>query len=118
MSDPYTVLGVPRQATPEEIRKAFRRKAMSVHPDRGGSTEAFHAAKEAFDTLIDPAKRANLDNKLAGGAGSVMTSEYIAERMARADVGGVCSLCGGEKVIREAGSIFWTRKTCPKCKGK
>ncbi len=120
MTDAYTLLGVPRTATSEEIRKAYKRKAMATHPDRGGSTEAFTAVKSAFELLADPLKRSQLDNALAGGAssGNVMTPEYAAERATRDDIDGVCSLCGGEGVIRVAGSIFWTRNPCPKCKGK
>jgi curved DNA-binding protein CbpA len=51
-SDPYTVLGVPRQATDAEIRSAYRRAVQREHPDHnGGSTEAarrFEAVQEAY----------------------------------------------------------------------
>lgn len=115
MSDPYAVLEIPRTATSEEARRAYRRKAMKVHPDRGGSVEEFQRVKKAFESIIDPISRAKIDNELVGGTARVMTEEYASTRAARADVGGICSLCGGEKVIRVAGSIFWTRKPCPKC---
>lgn len=119
MSDPYLLLGVPRDATDAVIRLAYKRKAMKMHPDRGGSVTAFQELSLAYQTLLDPTKRAALDQGGNGPASSqVMTPEYIAELMKRDDNAGVCSVCRGEKVIREAGSIFWTRKPCPKCQPK
>lgn len=38
---PFAILGLPKTATPEEIRKAFRALALQTHPDQGGSAEAF-----------------------------------------------------------------------------
>lgn len=120
MADPYKVLDVPRTASSEEIRKAYKRKALKTHPDKGGTAAAFQEVKEAFETLADPMRRVKLDNELAGAApgSAVMSEDYAATRMAREDVGGVCSLCGGEKVVRIAGSVFWSRKPCPKCQGE
>lgn len=118
MTDPYALLGVERTATPEQIRQAFKRAAMRAHPDRGGTVEAFQALKAAFELLSDPIRRAAHDDPSTNTGGSaVMTPEYAARRAAREDVNGVCSLCGGEGVIRVAGSIFWTKNPCPKCKG-
>lgn len=59
--DYYAVLGVPRQAGAEEIKKAYRRLALKYHPDRNqGEREAeerFKEAAEAYEVLIDPEKR-------------------------------------------------------------
>lgn len=119
MSDPYILLGVPRDASEAVIRQAYKRKAMKMHPDRGGSVTGFQELSQAYNTLLDPVKRAALDQGSSMAAPSaVMTPEYIAELMKRNDNAGVCSVCRGEKVIREAGSIFWTRKPCPKCQPK
>lgn len=117
MSDPYTLLDVSRTATADEIRRAYKRKALKVHPDKGGTVADFQAVKEAFEKLDDPVERAKIDNELNGGVSAIMTADYAEERMARDDVGGVCSMCGGEKVVRIAGSVFWSRKPCPKCQG-
>lgn len=51
MSTPYEVLGVPLEATNDEIRAAYKRAAMKHHPDRGGSSEAFQAVQDAYTAL-------------------------------------------------------------------
>jgi DnaJ domain len=65
MDDPYAVLGVGRSATLEEIQAAYRRKAMSAHPDRGGSHDAMVAATMAWEILRDPQRRAAYDRQRA-----------------------------------------------------
>jgi len=57
----YGMLGVPCDASEEEVREAGRRLMMETHPDRGGSAEAFMAAVEAYKTLSDPRLRAEYD---------------------------------------------------------
>jgi len=80
MSDFYSVLGVQRAASDDEIKKAYRKLAMQYHPDRNnGSREAeekFKEITEAYDVLRDPNKRAAYDRYgeaglrgPAGGAG-------------------------------------------------
>jgi curved DNA-binding protein CbpA len=61
--DPYIVLGVPRQASGEEIARAYRRAARVSHPDGGGagSAERFQAVSEAYEVLRDPRRRAVYD---------------------------------------------------------
>ncbi|NUN48899.1 MAG: molecular chaperone DnaJ [Candidatus Brocadiae bacterium] len=63
--DYYEVLGVAKNASPDEIKKAFRQAALKFHPDRNpGNAEAeekFKEASEAFDVLQDPEKRAKYD---------------------------------------------------------
>lgn len=57
----YDVLGVSKSATPEEIKKAFRKKAQTAHPDAGGNEEEFKRINEAYEVLSDPAKREEYD---------------------------------------------------------
>ena len=62
--DYYDVLGVPRGATEEDIRKAFRKMALEYHPDRNKSddaTEKFKEINEAYQVLSDAKKRAAYD---------------------------------------------------------
>jgi DnaJ-class molecular chaperone len=58
----YDVLGVPRSATADEIKRAYRRLASQHHPDKGGDTEKFQQIEEAYRTLSDADKRAQYDN--------------------------------------------------------
>ena len=62
MTDYYAALGVPKTATADEIKKAFRRLASQHHPDKGGDTQKFQAIQEAYATLGDEQKRAEYDN--------------------------------------------------------
>lgn len=62
-TDYYEVLGVPRDASAEQIKKAYRRKAMKLHPDVAGpgSEDEFKLVQEAYEVLQDPQKRAVFD---------------------------------------------------------
>lgn len=64
--DYYEILGVTRDATPEEIRTAWRSLTRTAHPDVGGSAGLFRLIMAASEVLLDPARRADYD---AGGGG-------------------------------------------------
>src|SRR6202047_881565 len=85
--DFYKILGVKRDAKPEEIKKAYRRLARKYHPDVNpgdkSAEDRFKQMSEAFDILSDPKKRSvydrfgqysdNLANAAAEGARSTST---------------------------------------------
>lgn len=62
MSDYYSILGVSKSASQDEIKKAFRKKAHELHPDKGGGDDkAFKEVNEAYQVLGDASKRQNYD---------------------------------------------------------
>jgi DnaJ-class molecular chaperone len=62
MTDYYAALGVPKTATADDIKRAFRKLASQHHPDKGGDTQKFQAIQQAYATLGDEQKRAEYDN--------------------------------------------------------
>src|SRR5258705_12016066 len=100
MADFYNTLGVARGASDAEIKTAYRKLAMTYHPDRNNGSkdaeEKFKEITEAYDVLRDPNKRALYDRYgeagLRGGAGGfhhVDLSDAVSIFMR--DLGG----CGG-----------------------
>jgi molecular chaperone DnaJ len=107
MADYYQVLGVARNASDEDIKKAYRRLATKWHPDRhNGSQEAeekFKEITEAYDALRDPEKRSVYDRfgeaGLRGGAGAGAGFHHVdlseALNIFMRDFGGFGDLFGG-----------------------
>lgn len=113
MADYYETLGVARGASDDEIKKAYRKLAMTYHPDRNnGSLEAeekFKSITEAYDVLREPNKRATYDRYgeagLRGGAGGfhhVDLSEALSIFMR--DLGGLGGLGSFGDLFGAAGS--------------
>jgi curved DNA-binding protein CbpA len=78
--DYYAILGVRREATDEEIRRAYRRQALEWHPDRRRgdpqAAERFREISEAYAVLINPARRREYDQaSRAGTAGTFRHSQ-------------------------------------------
>ena len=63
MKNYYEILGVSKEATPEEIKKAYRKLSLKYHPDKNSSgEEKFKEIAEAYDVLSHTDKKAKYDN--------------------------------------------------------
>ena len=86
--DYYEVLGVSKTATPEELKKAYRKLALQYHPDRNpGDKEAeekFKEAAEAYEVLSNPDKRARYDQY--GHAGMSGAGGFSGQGMSMDDI--------------------------------
>ncbi|MBM4186516.1 MAG: molecular chaperone DnaJ [Gemmatimonadetes bacterium] len=114
MSEYYELLGVARDASDDDIKKAYRRAAMQYHPDRNsdpGAEGRFKEIAEAYEVLRDPNKRAAYDRygkagvngsagSGAGGFGHVDLSEAL--NIFMRDFGGFESMFGGGRDPTEA----------------
>ena len=90
--DYYKILGVNKNATKDEIKKAYRKLAMKFHPDRNpnnkGAEDKFKEINEAQEVLSDPEKRARYDQlgesyfqwKNAGGPGNFNWDQWAAQQ--------------------------------------
>ena len=67
--DYYEILGVGKDASPDELKKAFRKAAIEHHPDRGGDEAAFKEINEAYEVLKDDSKRKRYDQFGHAGVG-------------------------------------------------
>lgn len=64
MKNPWNTLGLSPAATPEEIKRAYRKLAAIHHPDRGGNKDKFDELQKAYDLLNNPAKRRDFDRSV------------------------------------------------------
>src|ERR671923_1650144 len=104
MADLYEKLGVPRTASDEEIKKAYRKLAMTYHPDRNNGSkdaeERFKEITEAYDVLRNPEKRAAYDRYgdagLRGGGVGGFHHVDLAEALSifMRDIGGLGGVWG------------------------
>ena len=65
--DHYQTLGVAKTATPDDIKKAYRKLASKHHPDKGGDTAMFQKIEEAYRILSDPQQRQQYDRPMPQG---------------------------------------------------
>ncbi len=120
--DYYEVLGVGKNASADEIKKAYRKKAIQFHPDKNPgdkqAEESFKEAAEAYDVLSDPQKRQRYDQfghagvggaSQGGGFGGGMSMEDIFSQFGDifgghfrsfGGFGGFCGSRGGHRVNR------------------
>lgn len=90
MADLYKRLGVDKGASADEIKRAYRKEALSKHPDRGGDKAEFQALQEAYDVLSTPEKRAQYD-----ATGTVPQDGAVAEGGGMPDLSSLFSMFGG-----------------------
>jgi len=115
VADHYDVLGVSRDATPEEIKKAYRRLARELHPDVNpgeDASERFKLVTHAYDVLSDPDQRARYDmggDSGLGGGGGFTNFGDIFETFFGAGGGGARS--GRPRSRRERGQDALVRVT-------
>jgi molecular chaperone DnaJ len=107
VSDFYGLLGIGRDASQDEIKRAYRRLAMEYHPDRNSSPDAadrFRQVAEAYEVLVDPEQRAVYDRYgeagLKQGAGGFHHMDLAeALRVFMRDFGGIGGLGGFESLF-------------------
>jgi len=73
--DYYEVLGISKNASPDEIKKAYRKLAVQYHPDRGGDESKFKEINEAHEVLKDESKRKRYDQFGHAGVGGSAASD-------------------------------------------
>ena len=77
--NPYETLGVNKDASPDDIKKAYRVKAKASHPDNSGRTEHFLAVQRAYETLGDEESRARYDETGAMSGQKTMFERALEE---------------------------------------
>lgn len=99
--DYYAVLGVDREASPEELKRAYRKRALDLHPDRNPDREdaedEFKRLTEAYSVLADPEKRARYDR--FGPEGVSGPGAFTPDPSVFADVFGAGGLGGLESLF-------------------
>ena len=100
--DFYTILDLEKDASADDIKKAFRKKAKENHPDReGGSDEMMATINQAYGILSDPEKRSRYDT--TGSFGDMPNLEQQAESLIMT----MFSRCMASRI---SGSIVWQVK--------
>lgn len=119
-ADPYDELGIGRDATPEEIRAAFRRAVRQRHPDTSKAATddiAIRNTIDAYRVLTDPKARARYDAAHTRPAPTVGATRRVPVRHSTTaprtspPTPGPCTTCHGAGIVRST-------VTCPTCHGR
>lgn len=84
MKSLYDILGIGREATAEEIKTAYRRRAFETHPDQGGDREEFQRVQHAWEVLGDAQRRRRYDQLGDDGRTDLESPEQLAADCFRA----------------------------------
>ncbi|KAJ8633744.1 hypothetical protein MRB53_027080 [Persea americana] len=139
----YEILGVSKSASQDELKKAYRKAAISHHPDKGGDPEKFKELSQAYEALSDPEKREIYDQYgedalkegMGGGGGSHSPFDIFESFFGRSSFGGGSSRGRrqkqGDDVVHSlkvsledlyngtSKKLSLSKNVlCPKCKGK
>ncbi|MCA1441715.1 DnaJ domain-containing protein [Ensifer sp. IC4062] len=108
--DPYQILNVPRTATQNDIRKAYRKRAKELHPDLhpgDKKVEAqFKALSAAYHLLNDPEQRARFDRGEIDASGAERPQQRFYRNFADADQAGRYTSAGGAGEFEDLSDIF------------
>jgi molecular chaperone DnaJ len=102
--DYYKTLGISKDASKEDIKKAFRKLAHEHHPDKGGNADKFKEANEAYGVLSDDQKRSQYDTY--GSAGSNMGGGQYQSGFEGFDFSGFGQQGNGQGFEFDLGDIF------------
>ena len=142
MRDYYEVLGVPRDAGADEIKRAYRQLARRYHPDISGDERgsAFLEVSRAYEVLNDPERRRSYDARLFA-PGAYSRADWLADevaidfpsvasvldRMRHSFFGQNVAVSLSAEVVVTPNEAFWgtivplgvpLRRTCPRCGGR
>ncbi len=110
MPDPYSVLGVPRTASEDDIRKAFRKLAKKHHPDLNPGDKAaeakFKEISQANEILSDTEKRRRVDAGEIDGSGPEMPPRGVYRDQAGAHGGAKYERAGAHESFVDMGGVF------------
>lgn len=123
----YEILGVSETATQEEIKKAYRKKAVKHHPDKGGSEEEFKKISQAYDVIGDESKRSAYDTSRNNPFASQFREHYedmgdifhvhrkrsVPYKVIEVNIGAVESYLGVDKTV-----VYSRQDKCKTCDGQ
>jgi molecular chaperone DnaJ len=104
--DYYKSLGVEKNASKEEIKKAFRKLALEHHPDKGGDANKFKEISEAYSVLSDDQKRSQYDTYGSAGGNTGQDWGGFSAQGGPASGWDFSGFTGGQNVDFDLGDIF------------